>query len=88
MVHCPRSLAAGKCFGEIALLVPNASRTASIVARTFCETHLVRAYKRSNPDTTTGALPLLVLRGVQLHDPPSRSSLETTLRRASHATPT
>lgn len=32
-------LNAGDCFGEIALLVPNVMRTASVVALAFCEAH-------------------------------------------------
>ena len=33
------TLSGGDCFGEIALLVPGARRTASIVAMSFCEAH-------------------------------------------------
>ena len=35
------TLTDGACFGEIALLVPGALRTASIVALAFCETHVL-----------------------------------------------
>ena len=44
-------LSSGACFGEIALLVPNAARVASIVARSFCEAYSIRASNRRHAAT-------------------------------------
>ena len=48
------TLSSGACFGEIALLVPGALRTASIVAVTFCEAH---ALSRADFEQCLGGFP-------------------------------